>query len=123
MADTTAPVLDLDFLPANDTIQCGMDPDLLESTDFSVEDDCSEWTFSAIRETTGEDENPCNYFHTDTYTFTDCDGNETVFVHILTVIDTEGPPCRPPSIRAGTVLLCLRGSRIRDADHRVDGDR
>jgi hypothetical protein len=91
VADTTAPVLDLDLVPANDTIQCGMDPDLLESTDFSVEDDCSEWTFSATRETTGEDENPCNYFHTDTYTFTDCDGNETVFVHILTVIDTEGP--------------------------------
>ena len=91
VADTTAPVLDLELVPANDTIQCGMDPDLLESTDFSVEDDCSEWTFSAIRETTGEDENPCNYFHTDTYTFTDCDGNETVFVHILTVIDTEGP--------------------------------
>ena len=91
VADTTAPALDLDLVPANDTIQCGQDPDLLESTDFSVEDDCSEWTFNASRETTGEEENPCNYFHTDTYTFTDCDGNETVFVHIITVVDTEGP--------------------------------
>ena len=91
VADTTAPALDLELVPANDTIQCGLDPDLLESSDFSVVDDCSEWTFAASREASGQDENPCDYTLTDTYTFTDCDGNQTVFVHTLTVIDTEGP--------------------------------
>ena len=91
VADTTAPALDMDLVPTNDTIQCGLDPDLLESSDFSVEDDCSEWTFDASREVTGQDDNPCDYVLTDTYTFTDCDGNQTVFVHTLTVIDTEGP--------------------------------
>ena len=91
VADTTAPALDSDLVPANDTIQCGFDPVLLESSDFSVEDDCSEWTFTASREVNGQDENPCEYYLTDTYTFTDCDGNQTVFVHTITVIDTEGP--------------------------------
>jgi hypothetical protein len=89
--DTTGPELDLASLPADTTVQCGFVPDVMDSTAFSVTDDCNGWTFGAVRDTTGEEDSPCNYTHTDTYTFTDCDGNETVFVQLLTVIDTIGP--------------------------------
>ena len=89
--DTTGPELDLALLPADSTVQCGFVPDVLDSTAFTVSDDCSDWVFGAVRDTTGENDNPCDYQHVDTYTFTDCDGNETVFVHTLTVIDTIGP--------------------------------
>ena len=92
VADTTAPVLDLDLAPVNDTLQCSTEnPDLFDASVFAVEDDCSDWTFGASREVVGEEETPCDYLLIDTYTFTDCDGNETVFVHTRTVIDSEGP--------------------------------
>jgi len=92
VADTTAPVLNLDLAPVNDTIQCTLDyPDLFGTSAFAVEDDCSEWTLGASREVVGDEETPCDYVLIDTYTFTDCNGNETVFVHTRTVIDSEGP--------------------------------
>ena len=89
--DTTGPVLDPASLPSDTTVQCGFVPEVLDSTAFLVADDCSDWTFNAARDTTGEEDSPCNYTHTDTYTFTDCNGNETVYVQLLTVIDTIGP--------------------------------
>lgn len=89
--DTTGPELDAAFLPADTTIQCGDDPALLLDTDFVVTDDCNGWDMTAERITEGLEESPCEYTLIDTYTFTDCDGNTTVFVHTITVIDTEGP--------------------------------
>ena len=106
VADTTAPILNLDLAPVNDTIQCTPDyPDLFDATAFSVEDECSEWTLGASREVVGDDENPCDYVLIDTYTFTDCNGNETVFVHTRTVIDSEGPNL-PTSVVADEEYYC-----------------
>lgn len=89
--DTTGPVIEAASLPADTTIQCGNNPDLLLSEDFDVSDDCNGWEMTAERVTEGLEESPCEYTLIDTYTFTDCDGNETVFVHTITVVDTEGP--------------------------------
>lgn len=89
--DTTGPALEAASLPADTTIQCGDDPDLLLAEDFVVTDDCNGWEMTAERATEGQEESPCEYTLVDTYTFTDCDGNETVFVHTITVVDTEGP--------------------------------
>ena len=106
VADTTAPVLNLDLAPVNDTIQCTPDyPDLFDASAFSVEDDCSEWTLGASREVVGDEETPCDYVLIDTYTFTDCNGNETAFVHTRTVIDSEGPNL-PTSVVADEEYYC-----------------
>ena len=87
--DTTGPSSTRPSCPP--TIQCGDDPALLLDTDFVVTDDCNGWDMTAERITEGLEESPCEYTLIDTYTFTDCDGNTTVFVHTITVIDTEGP--------------------------------
>lgn len=88
--DTEAPVLDESTLPANVLVSCDAVPATLDSTAFGVTDNCNTWTFGVSSET---EEGNCEfaYTRTDTYTFTDCDGNATSFVHTVEVEDITAP--------------------------------
>ena len=89
--DDEAPQLNEDLLPEDVLVDCDDVPTTLESADFEVTDNCNTWSFEVESDTTELD--PCGAIYTrvDTYTFTDCDGNATVFVHTVEVQDTTPP--------------------------------
>lgn len=80
------------FLPNDTVLDCGSEPATLDSSAFLVTDVCyDEWTFSVETEYDGDPTTSCFFTRYDTYTFTDCSGNDTVFVHVISVQDTTGP--------------------------------
>lgn len=91
--DEVGPALDEATLPADTTVNCDAVPAPLDSTAFGVTDNCSTWTFAVEVQFGVLPPDGCQFPRTDThtYTFTDCSGNATVFVHTLTVQDTTPP--------------------------------
>ncbi len=89
--DNMGPVIGV--FPNDTTIDCDPANEIatLDSSFFAAEDNCNPWTFDVETEYDGEEENPCNYTRFDTYTFTDCSGNVTTFVHEIAIQDTTGP--------------------------------
>lgn len=89
--DNEGPVIGV--FPTDTIIDCDPvnEPGTLDSAFFAAEDNCNPWTFDVATEYDGEEENPCDYTRFDTYTFTDCSGNVTTFVHEITIQDTTGP--------------------------------
>ena len=88
--DDVAPQVDENTIPEDVLVDCDAVPALLDSTDFGVTDNCNTWSFGASSEIA---EGPCpfTYTRTDTYTFTDCDGNATTVVHTVDVQDVTAP--------------------------------
>ena len=88
--DEEAPQLDVAQLPQDTTVNCDAVPSTLDSLAFVVTDNCNTWTFDVSSDTLPGDCGPA-YVRLDTYTFTDCDGNATEFLHTVTVQDTTAP--------------------------------
>ena len=89
--DNVAPVINV--FPNDTTIDCDPVNEIgtLDSAFFAVEDNCNPWTFEVSTNDDEQEDSPCDYTRFDTYTFTDCSGNATTFVHVITVQDTTGP--------------------------------
>jgi hypothetical protein len=89
--DNEAPVINV--FPNDTTIDCDPVNEIgtLDSAFFAVEDNCNPWTFQVSTDDDQQEDSPCDYQRFDTYTFTDCVGNATTFVHVITVQDTTGP--------------------------------
>ena len=91
LSTTSAPVINV--FPNDTTIDCDPVNEIgtLDSAFFAVEDNCNPWTFEVSTNDDEQEDSPCDYTRFDTYTFTDCSGNATTFVHVITVQDTTGP--------------------------------
>ncbi len=88
--DVDAPMLDEALLPADTLVSCDAVPAPLDSSAFGATDNCNLWTFAISSDTIP---GSCEFAYTrvDTYTFTDCDGNATEFVHNVEVEDIVPP--------------------------------
>lgn len=111
VVDTTAPVANLETVPANITINC--DEEIPGATESSVEftDNCSEFTveLSAIS-TQVEDINAAghyNYTVTRTWTATDACGNvSNIQTQVVTVEDVTVPVVVPATVPANMTVSC-----------------
>lgn len=111
VVDTTAPVANLETVPANITINC--DEEIPGATESSVEftDNCSEFTveLSAIS-TQVEDINAAghyNYTVTRTWTATDACGNvSNIQTQVVTVEDVTAPVVVPATVPANMTVSC-----------------
>lgn len=111
VVDTTAPVANLETVPANVTINC--DEEIPVATESSVEftDNCSEFTveFSAIS-TQVEDINAAGYYNytvTRTWTATDACGNvSNIQTQVVTVEDVTAPVVVAATVPANMTVSC-----------------
>jgi len=89
--DTVAPVIGM-LPPAEVTVECDAVPEPLEAAVFEVTDNCNSWTMTVTSDSIPIDSTcSSNYQREDTYSFLDCDSNETIFVQTLTVVDMTPP--------------------------------
>ena len=88
LVDTTAPVF-MEALPANATVACDAIP---MPQSLTATDNCDPSVFVQLTETESDDDLcPTDYTLTRTWTVTDCAGNETSHVQVLSVVDTLAP--------------------------------
>ncbi|MGB0974216.1 MAG: gliding motility-associated C-terminal domain-containing protein, partial [Flavobacteriaceae bacterium] len=102
--DNSEPVLSGD-IPADLTVECDTIPD---AAVLSVEDNCGNNIPIAFTETISGNDDECanNYIITRTWTVTDCAGNSTQHVQVITVIDTTAPTFDVSSLPQDVTLEC-----------------
>jgi gliding motility-associated-like protein len=102
--DNSVPVLSGD-IPVDVTVECDGIP---EAAILTVEDNCGNNIPIAFTEVLTENDDECanNYIMTRTWTVTDCAGNSTQHVQIITVEDNTAPTFDVSSLPQNVTLEC-----------------